>query len=64
MDGSKLRAMRLTAGAFARTSGLSRGSLCKAERGGPVKLATALKIGATLDVDQRTFARTISRRPA
>ena len=63
-DGSKLRAMgekRLPAGAFARPSG---GSLRKAERGEPVELATARKIGAALDVDPRTFTRAISRRPA
>ena len=64
MDGSKLRTMgeeRPPAGAFAKPS---RGSLPKTERGGPVKLATARKIGAALDVDPRTFARAISRRPA
>jgi hypothetical protein len=63
-DGSKLSAMgeeRLPAGAFARPSG---GSLRKAERGGPVELATARKIGAALDVDPRMFARAVSRRPA
>ena len=63
-DGSKLRAMgeeRLPAGAFARHSG---GSLRKAERGEPVELATARKIGAALDVDPRMFARAISGRPA
>jgi hypothetical protein len=67
MDGSNLRAIeeeRLPAGAFARPSGVSRGSLPKVERGGPVKLATARKIGVVLDVDPRTFARAISRRPA
>ena len=64
MDASKLRTMgggATPAGAFAKPS---RGSLPKTERGGPVKLATARKIGAVLDVDPRTFARAISRRPA
>jgi hypothetical protein len=56
MDGGKLRAtrkVRLPAGAFARASGVS---LRKAERGEPVKHATACKIGAALDVDPKTFA--------
>ena len=63
-DVSKLRAMgeeRLSAGAFARPRA-SRAT--RSVKRSAVELATARKIGAALDVDPRTFARAISRRPA
>jgi transcriptional regulator with XRE-family HTH domain len=64
-DGAKLKAMREgPARTFARSSGISPATLRKAERGGPVELATARKIARALGTDPRTFARAISRRPS
>jgi predicted transcriptional regulator len=68
-DGRKVRALReasgASAGVFAQKAGVSRRTLAGVERNeGPVAAKTARKIGAALEVDARTFARTISRRPA
>jgi transcriptional regulator with XRE-family HTH domain len=50
---------------FARKAGRSTDTLRRVEGNrGPVSLEMARKIGAALEVDPRTFAKAISRRPA
>jgi transcriptional regulator with XRE-family HTH domain len=69
MDGERVRSLREQRGMsqreLAEASSVSKKTLANAELGKTYAFPeTARKIGAALDVNPRTFARAISRRPA
>ena len=69
VDGYQVRRMRgcrgFSGAQFARMARISPKTLRRVELNrGPVLRKTARKIGAALEVDPRTFARAISRRPS
>lgn len=67
-EGERVRALRVAsepnASEFAHKAGISPMTLRAAERGAPLRLNTARKFGAALDVHPRAFCGVISNLPA